>query len=108
MRVSGVLLVGLALGHLWIMHVIHTVDQIDYTFVARRFGATFSLWRWYDLALLALAMIHGLNGVRILIDDYIHPPMWRKMAQGALHLGGAAFLIAGAAVILTFHPQLPR
>ena len=105
MRVSGVLLVGLALGHLWIMHVIHTVDQIDYAFVVQRFGTSFSLWRWYDLALLGLAMIHGLNGARILIDDYVHPPAWRNTALAALYLVGTAFLIGGAVVLLTFHPQ---
>ena len=108
MRVSGVLLVGLALGHLWIMHVIHTVDQIDYNFVAERFGASFSLWRWYDLALLGLAMLHGLNGARVLIDDYIHARVWHRVAMAALTLIGGAFLVAGAVVLLTFQPQAPR
>ena len=108
MRISGVLLVGLALGHLWIMHVIHTVDQIDYAFVVRRFGTGFSFWRWYDLALLGLALVHGLNGARILIDDYIHPTVWRKTAAALLYLVGTAFLIGGAIVILTFQPQAPR
>ena len=108
MRVSGVLLVGLALGHLWIMHVIHTVDQIDYAFVARRFGTSFSLWRWYDLALLGLAMLHGLNGARVLIDDYIHAHVWHRVAMTALLLIGGAFLVAGAVVLLTFQPHAPR
>ena len=108
MRVSGVLLVGLALGHLWIMHVIHTVDQIDYAFVAQRFGTAFSLWRWYDMALLVLAMIHGLNGARVLIDDYIHARAWHRFATATLALVGGGFLIAGTAVILMFQPQSPH
>ena len=108
MRVSGVLLVGLALGHLWIMHVIHTVDEIDYNFVVERFGTAFSFWRWYDLLLLVLAMIHGLNGVRILIDDYVHPPVARRVALGLLWIIGGAFLIIGALVLLTFQPQAAR
>ena len=41
MRVSGVLLVALALGHMWIMHVVHGVDQIDYDFVVRRLAGPF-------------------------------------------------------------------
>ena len=108
MRVSGVALVGLALGHLWLMHVIHTVDNIDYAFVANRFGTAFSFWRWYDMALLVLAMLHGLGGARLLIDDYVHARRWRRLATGALYLVGGAFLIAGAAVILMFQPQMPR
>ena len=108
MRVSGVALVGLALGHLWIMHVINTVDKIDYAFVANRFGAALSFWRWYDMALLVLAMLHGLNGARVLIDDYIHPRLWHRLAISALHLVGGALLVAGAIVLLTFKPQAPR
>ena len=108
MRVSGVLLVGLALGHLWIMHVIHTVDQLSYQFVAQRWGRSFSFWRWYDIALLGLALLHGLNGARVLIDDYIHPPAMRRFAVSTLHLVGAAFLILGALVLLTFQPQMTR
>lgn len=107
MRVSGVLLVGLALGHLWIMHVINTVDKINYAFVAQRFGTAFSFWRWYDMALLVLAMLHGLNGARVLIDDYIHARAWHRAAMTALALIGGTFLIAGAVVILTFQPQIP-
>lgn len=105
MRVSGVALVVLALGHLWIMHIIHTVDQINYAFVADRFGTSFSFWRWYDLALLLLAMIHGLQGVRVILDDYIRPPGWRIAAKIAVYGIGAVFLIAGAVVLLTFQPQ---
>ena len=108
MRVSGVALVGLALGHLWLMHVVHTVDNIDYAFVARRFGTALSFWRWYDLTLLGLAMIHGVNGLRVLIDDYIHKSWAHRLAILGLFVVGGTFLIGGAIVILTFQPQMPR
>ena len=106
MRYSGVLLVGLALGHLWLMHIRHSVEDINYDFVVRRLGDTFSVWRWYDLALLTLAMIHGMNGVRILIDDYLHVQPWRGLARFLLFVGGGAIIILGAIVLLTFHPHL--
>ena len=105
MRVSGVALLGLALGHLWLMHILHTVDEIDYAFVAQRYGQALSVWRWYDMSLLVLAMLHGLNGVRILIDDYIHPPLWHRISCAALYMIGGAFLVVGAIVILIFQPQ---
>lgn len=105
MRLSGLVLLLLALGHLVIMHLVHNVDVIDYAFVAGRYHGWF--WRGYDLAMLVLAMLHGLNGVRILIDDYIHPLGWRRAAIAALYLVGGAFLVLGIGVILLFQPHTP-
>ena len=102
MRLSGLALLGLALGHLVIMHLIHNVDVIDYAFVAGRY--TRWVWRGYDLLLLLLAMLHGLNGVRILVDDYVHPPVAHRAALGALYLVGGTFLLLGSYVILFFQP----
>lgn len=104
MRLSGLALLVLALGHLIIMHLLNNVDHIDYDFVASRYAGWF--WRGYDLLMLVLAMFHGLNGVRILIDDYVHPPGWHRLAVGALHTFGAMFLVLGVYVILFFQPVL--
>ena len=103
MRISGLVLLGLALGHLVIMHLINTVDVIDYDFVAGRYAGWF--WRGYDLTMLVLAMLHGLNGVRILIDDYVHPPRWRRFAIGALYLIGGVFLGIGVVAVVCFQPS---
>ena len=102
MRLSGVVLLFLALGHLALMHLIHSVDEIDYWFVAKRYAG--SLWRGYDLAMLVLAMLHGINGARILIDDYLHRPMWRRLALGALYVVCGSLLVLGVYVALFFKP----
>jgi len=102
MRLSGLILLLLALGHLVLMHLIHNVDEINYAFVAARY--TGWLWRGYDLALLTLAMIHGTNGMRILIDDYIHPPVWHRAALGMLYTVCGSFLILGLYVAIFFKP----
>ncbi|MBI1953464.1 MAG: succinate dehydrogenase [Candidatus Omnitrophica bacterium] len=101
MRFSGVLLLVLALGHFFIMHVVNSIHQIDYDFVAQRYFQWF--WRAYDLAMLWLAMLHGANGARTLLDDYLRPPA-RGWAVKALYLGGALFLFLGTWVILFFKP----
>src|SRR5689334_24736925 len=68
MRVSGLALLFLALGHLLIMHIIHNVDHIDFQFVAARYATPF--WRTYDLLMLWFAMIHGVNGLRtVMVED---------------------------------------
>lgn len=102
MRASGILLLVLALGHLAIMHLINSIEVIDYAFVARRYATPF--WRSYDLTMLILALVHGLNGLRTLIDDYVHPPGWRLLSLSLLYVVALVFLVVGSLVILTFQP----
>lgn len=103
MRVSGLLLLVLALGHLAIMHLFNSVHTIDYDFVARRWDSLF--WRTYDFILLLLAMLHGANGVRYIVDDYIHRPGRRVFALSILYTVTFLFLIIGGMVIFTFRPE---
>lgn len=100
MRVSGIVLLFLAVGHFLLMHVIHPVEAISYDFVARRFS--FFFWRAYDLLMLWLAMLHGVNGVRILVDDYVHAPGWHRLWYWGLGTVGASFLLLGTWVIVGF------
>lgn len=102
MRVSGVVLLFMALGHLAIMHVINNVEIIDYQFVVRRYMTPF--WRTFDLVMLWLALIHGLNGVRTLVEDYVGARGWRVVTLASLYVVGFVFLVLGSLVILTFQP----
>ncbi len=105
-RVSGILLLVFALGHLAIMHLINNVDVIDYKFIADRWASP--LWRTFDLILLFLALSHGVNGARTLIYDYVQTRSWRTFALSALYVTGIFFLIIGAQVIFTFQPQVVK
>jgi len=102
MRVSGVLMAFMVVGHVVIMHIVNHVEDINYEFAAARLANPF--WRIYDLILLGLALIHGLNGVRTVLDDYIHSRGWRIVAITLLWTLGALFLIVGALVLFTFQP----
>ena len=102
MRVSGVLIALLLLGHIAVMHIFNHVDDINYQFAANRLANPF--WRIYDLALLTLALLHGLTGVRIVIDDYVHGRGWRVVLKTVLWLTGTLFLVVGAFVLFTFQP----
>jgi succinate dehydrogenase / fumarate reductase membrane anchor subunit len=102
MRVSGVLMAFMVVGHVVIMHIVNHVEDINYEFAAARLANPF--WRIYDLILLGLALIHGLNGVRTVMDDYIHSRGWRIVAITLLWTLGALFLIVGALVLFTFQP----
>lgn len=102
MRISGVLLVFLAVGHLFIMHVFNGIDKIDYDFVAERFTTPF--WRTYDLLMLVLAMMHGTNGLRTLIGDYIISPGKRLFALSVLYTIFFVVSAVGALILFTFQP----
>lgn len=99
-RVSGVLLVFLAFGHMAIMHLINSVDMIDYAFVAERWQTVG--WRIYDWLLLALALTHGQNGLRIMIDDYVRSRPARTLAHTANWVVLFVFLAIGTLTIATF------
>jgi succinate dehydrogenase / fumarate reductase membrane anchor subunit len=102
LRISGLALVLLAVLHVVIMHVINTVDEIDHQFVVDRWSSPF--WQFYDFLLLVLALLHGVNGARICIEDYVRRPGWRVAAYSALSVLTLAFLALGALAIVTFNP----
>lgn len=110
MRLSGVLLVVLAIGHLAMMHVINGVFDINANgeglardFVAARW--LFLGWRIYDILLLILAVIHGMNGLRYVIGDYVHNTSVKRGLNWALVVGVALLVVMGAIAIISGVPD---
>lgn len=101
-RVSGLALIFLAIFHVVIMHVVNTVDEIDYAFVADRWNSPF--WKVYDFLLLTLALLHGINGARLSIDDYVQSSGWRVAAHTLLWSIALVFMVIGVLAIVTFTP----
>ena len=104
MRISGLLLVFLALGHLFITHILNNVENINYYFVANRWAdpKTGVFWRLWDLTMINLAVLHGFNGVRQVLDEYVTRPGRRVFAH-TLIWSSAIFLIGiGSYAILMF------
>ena len=102
MRVSGVLLVVLIFGHLLVnLFLGEGVQAIDFAFVAGKLADPF--WIVYDLLLLWLALIHGANGMRTIINDYARN---RLRVVLLVLLAGAtiALLVLGTLVLTTFDP----
>lgn len=102
MRLSGLLLVVLALGHMMIMHVHVPLSgrELDYAIVSDRWSSPF--WRGYDLLLLVLALLHGTRGARTILRDYVTHPTARGLLLGLLVVVSAIWMVAGIAVILFF------
>lgn len=70
MRVSGLALIILAVGHMMIQHVVNSSHNLTIQFVAQQWNS----WGWkaFDMLLLAFAFTHGINGFRNVLEDYIH------------------------------------
>ena len=78
MRISGVLLVVLIFGHLFVNLMLgEGIHGIDFAFVAGKFASPF--WQWWDVLMLWLALIHGANGMRTIVNDYVTGATTRKV-----------------------------
>jgi succinate dehydrogenase / fumarate reductase membrane anchor subunit len=101
MRVSGVILLFLVLIHLYVMHIQGSgVERVNFAFVADRWDNVG--WKTFDWVMLFLTLLHGANGLRIIIDDYVHKPGLRTAIKASLYTVTSILLIMGTAVLVTF------
>jgi succinate dehydrogenase / fumarate reductase membrane anchor subunit len=101
-RISGIGLIFLVLIHLVLNHVTTDVSCTSYQLIAIRYTNPF--WRLYDWLLLTLALLHGMNGLRVVVDDYIQNRGMRLTVQSALGLLTLIFFLLGTVTLITFQP----
>ena len=103
MRLSGVVLVVLIFGHLFTNLLVGDgIDAVDFGFVAGKWASPF--WQVWDLLMLWLAMFHGTNGVRTIINDYAERDGTRLVLKLALYTAFVVVVVLGTLVIFTFDP----
>jgi succinate dehydrogenase cytochrome b556 subunit len=121
MRLSGILIIPLVFGHLGMIHLIQGVfditggglevvgtDAVNQSghaveFVGERWDmlvAGVAVWRVYDGLLLALALVHGFNGLRYVVNDYTHRPVVNRALNWAILFGMVALIVLGVAALL--------
>ena len=100
MRISGLILIFMALLHFAITHLIYDVVDTDAEFVTNRWSNP--LWRAYDWVLLALGLLHGINGLRWIMDDYIRSPGKRATVKAVLYSVTGFLFFYGTLTIITF------
>lgn len=105
MRASGVLLIVLIFGHLFVnLMTGEGIHQIDFAFVAGKLASPF--WQWWDVLMLWLALIHGANGMRTIVNDYVTNARIRTILVGSLWVSAAFLILLGTLVVFTFDPCL--
>ena len=98
-RVTGVLLSVLVLGHFAMTHIITDVSDTGTSFIARRWSS--AVWLVWDGLLLLCALVHGASGVWVAIEDYATSPTRRRLAQrGLMLLSTVLFVIGSAAIVI--------
>jgi len=103
MRASGAVLIVLVMTHLFVnLMTGDGISAIDFAFVAGKWANP--LWQWWDVTMLVLAMIHGSNGMRVLINDYARTGWLRKTLKTALAAAFSLVVVLGSLVIFTFDP----
>jgi succinate dehydrogenase / fumarate reductase membrane anchor subunit len=77
------------------------VRAIDFAFVAGKWASPF--WQLWDVLMLWLALIHGGNGMRTVINDYargrLRPVLLILVAAAVVVL-----IVLGTLVLTTFDP----
>lgn len=102
MRLSGAFLLILAVGHMMIQHVLNSSQNLTLEFVAKQW----SHWGWkaYDMFLLVFAITHGFNGLRQVLEDYIHNVKLMRAINWFLVVFAIVTIIWAGVAIASFGP----
>jgi succinate dehydrogenase / fumarate reductase, membrane anchor subunit len=98
MRYSGFLLIPLVFVHVILNDVIIGVHGIDVGLVESRW--MFVSWRLYSAAILAFAFAHGMNGLRQVLDDYIHSSRNRQIVGWVLFVVWLIITLMGSIALV--------
>ncbi|MGW6427376.1 succinate dehydrogenase hydrophobic membrane anchor subunit [Nocardia sp. NPDC055053] len=103
MRLSGVVLLVLILVHVYVNLIAgEGVFKVDFAFVAGKYASPF--WQLWDFAILWLAVLHGTNGVRVIIRDYASNGVVRFWLISLVVAFAIVMITAGTYTIFTFDP----
>jgi succinate dehydrogenase / fumarate reductase membrane anchor subunit len=99
MRLSGLALFVLALGHFSITHFIFDpATQTAQWIIDDRWGSL--LWRTVDWLLLTMTVLHSFLGVRTVVQDYVSGGA-RTALTMLLYVTGIALFLMGTMAVMT-------
>lgn len=104
MRISGLLLIFLALYHLVWWNLVIGVEHLDSAVVIERWRNP--LWRFFNVLLVTFALLHGLNGARYSIEDYVHRRGLQLAVKAVVYTIVIAALAIAVFALVTFDPAI--
>ncbi|MGZ3628989.1 MAG: hypothetical protein ACXVDN_15160 [Ktedonobacteraceae bacterium] len=87
---------------MFLNHVSTDVSCTSYQFITTHYSHTY--WRVYDRLLLILALLHGMNGLQIVIDGYVRTQEWRIRIESLLALVVLALFMVRTFTLIIFRP----
>jgi succinate dehydrogenase / fumarate reductase membrane anchor subunit len=102
MRISGLILIFLSLYHLVWWNLVIGVEHLDSQVVIERWNNPF--WRLFNVALVLFAMLHGLNGARYSIEDYVRRPGLQVAVKSVVYTLVLGAMTVAVFALLTFDP----
>jgi len=97
LRVTGLVLSVLVLGHFAVTHFVTDVARDNSAFVARRLSST--IWIVWDSTMLAAALAHGAFGVRLAVADYSTEARARRFWERVVAVVVVVLFVLGLIVI---------
>lgn len=98
-RVTGVYLAFVLFAHVWLLHFLLRED-LSFAAVTDRLATP--LWKTIDISFLVVALFHGLYGLWIVLEDYIHVGWARIVLYSAISIVALVALVLGVLTILPF------
>lgn len=93
MRISGLILIFLILGHIYMTFI--QVSEADATYIAVVNKLQQPAWKFYDWLILSLSLLHGVNGARYSIEDYVRSRPNRAWVKGIFYTVSALIFTLG-------------
>ncbi|MBU8922528.1 MAG: succinate dehydrogenase, hydrophobic membrane anchor protein [Bacteroidales bacterium] len=98
-RISGVYLAVVLFVHVVNLHIL--IDgEIGYAAIAERVATP--LWKTINISFLIVALFHGLYGLWIVLEDYIHIGWLRVLIYSVIATIALVFAIFGTLTMITF------
>lgn len=101
-RISGIVLLFLLLIHFWMMHY-SGEEKILFNAVVKRLSDP--KFKVIDLSFLVLGLYHGLNGVWMVVQDYLKSPAWKITVFSLLSFAGLILVVLGFVAVLPISPD---
>lgn len=96
-RLTGLLLSILVLGHFAVTHIVTDVADTDAGFVAKRWGS--ALWITWDSMMLAAAFLHGGAGIWMIIGEYARDHHGKTQLRVLLVIVSSLLFVIGVSTI---------
>jgi len=98
-RVTGIYLAVVLFLHVIMLHVT-LKEEISFSAIAERVSTP--LWKTIDITFLVVALFHGLYGLWIVLDDYVHRGWLRVLIFGAISIVALIYVVLGIVTLIPF------